>query len=166
MNGGVAIYAGSFDPITFGHLEIIERSKKLFDKLIVAVGNNPTKKTLFTVKERLDMIRNSTNGVEGESYDCLLADYVRRKGAKVLVRGLRSSMDFDYEFQMCMAIKKLAPEIEVVFLFSGQNELHLSSSMVREVAMFGGDVRPFVPPYVAEKLTAKVAKIKSAATFE
>jgi len=165
MNG-IAIYAGSFDPITYGHLEIIERSKKLFNRLIVAVGNNPTKKTLFTIKERIDMIRAVVNGVEVESYDCLLAEYVRKKGAKILIRGLRTSMDFEYEFQMCMAIKKLAPEIEIIYLFSGQNELHLSSSIVREVAMFGGDITPFVPPYVAEKLVSKVAKIKSSIVFE
>ncbi len=154
----VALYPGSFDPITNGHLDIIERGSKIFDRLIVAILVNPHKQTLFTVEERMDMIREVTRTrphVEVDHFEGLLVDYARRRGVHTVVRGLRAVTDFENEFQMALTNRQLNPEFESVFLMTSKEYAYLSATIVREVAQFGGAVDPFVPPYVARRLREK-----------
>ncbi|MSS73812.1 MAG: pantetheine-phosphate adenylyltransferase [Candidatus Latescibacteria bacterium] len=152
----VALYPGSFDPITNGHLDIIERASKIFDRLIVAILVNAQKQTLFTVEERMDMIREVTRPhVEVDHFEGLLVDYARRRGVHTVVRGLRAVTDFEYEFQMALTNRQLNPEFESVFLMTSKEYAYLSATIVREVAQFGGAVDPFVPPYVARRLREK-----------
>jgi len=154
----VAIYPGSFDPITNGHLDIIERSSRLFDRLIVAVLKNPHKKSLFTVEERIEMIKGAVShikNVEVDYFSGLLVDFARKKNAKIIVKGLRAVSDFEYELQMALMNKKLYGEIETVFIMTNTKYSFLSSSIVKEVASFGGCVKDLVPPMVEEKLREK-----------
>lgn len=151
----VAIYPGSFDPVTNGHIDVIERAAGLFDKVIVAVIRNPEKKPQFSLEKRVDMLEKSLaryNNVSVESFDGLLVNYVRKKGANVIVRGLRAVSDFDYEFQMALTNRKMAPEIETVFFMTDYKYSYLSSSFVRQIARLGGDISELVPGPVAEKL--------------
>ena len=155
------IYPGSFDPITYGHIDIIERAAKIADKLIVAVLNNNDKKSLFTVEERLEMINASVgkiNNVEVESFEGLLVDYARKKDARIIIRGLRAVTDFDYELQMAQTNRELYQDIDTLFLFTNLKYSYLSSSAVRQVASFDGDVSKFVTPFVADKLKRKYNK--------
>ncbi|MDF0556995.1 pantetheine-phosphate adenylyltransferase [Kamptonema sp. UHCC 0994] len=148
----IAIYPGSFDPITFGHLDIIERGCKLFEEVIVAVLRNPNKSPLFTVEERIDQIRNSTQhlpNVEIASFEGLTVNYARMRQAKVLLRGLRVLTDFEMELQMAHTNKTLLGEIETVFLATSNEYSFLSSSVVKEIARFGGSVDHLVPKHVA-----------------
>jgi pantetheine-phosphate adenylyltransferase len=148
----LAIYAGSFDPPTLGHLDVIERATRLFDKLIVAVGANSAKSPLFSTEERLQALRAATahlKTVEVDAFSGMLIHYAEERGAKSLVRGLRATADFEYEFQMAMVNRRLAGEIETVFLMTTWEYSYLSSSMVREVAQLGGDYAQLVPPTVA-----------------
>ncbi len=154
----VAAYPGSFDPITNGHMDIIKRSSRCFDKLYVAVFENPAKEPLFTVDERVAMIREECKhlpNVEVTSSQGLLVNFAREKGIRVLVKGLRAVSDFDYEFKMALMNKKLAPEIETMFMMTSSEYLYLSSSLVKEVAAYGGCVRDLVPPSVERKLLSK-----------
>ena len=148
----VAICPGSFDPVTLGHLDIIQRACKIFDKVIVAVPINPSKKTSFTVEERMELLKLATEGlnVEIDSVDGLLADYAKEKGATAIVKGLRAISDFEYEFQMALTNKKLNPELETMFLSTSSEFMFLSSSMVKQVAGFGGDISHFVPECIAD----------------
>ena len=158
MNKHIGIYPGTFDPITRGHLDIIERGLKLFDVLIVAVAGNLTKTPLFDVDERLELIRGEIKGypnVEVESFNCILMDYVREKEASTVLRGLRVISDFEYEFQMALTNRKLAPEIETVFMMTSENHASISSRFIKEIARLGGDVSPFVTPAVAGRLKEK-----------
>lgn len=154
----IGIYPGSFDPITFGHLDIIKRSAKLFDKLIIAVLSNPQKKPLFTVDERIKMIRQSLNDVgdinniEIDSFSGLLIDFARLKHARVIVKGLRAVSDFEYELQMALMNKKLDKHIETVFIMTNSKFSYLSSSIVKEVASFGGCVAGLVPTEVEKQI--------------
>jgi pantetheine-phosphate adenylyltransferase len=151
----IAVYPGSFDPITNGHLDVIERAARLFNKVIVAVSRNPEKMHSFPFSERLQMIKRSVThlkNVSVDSFDGLLVDYVRSKKAKSIVRGLRAVSDFDYEFQMALTNRKMAPGIETVFLMTDYKYSYLSSSFVKQIADLGGDVASFVPPPVARKL--------------
>lgn len=143
----IAVCPGSFDPVTLGHLDIVSRACKIFDKVIVAVPRNPEKKASFTVEERMDMLRIVTKGmnVEIDSVYGLLADYARQKGANAIVKGLRAMTDFEYEFQMALTNKKLNPDLETMFLATSSENMFLSSSMVKQVAGFGGDISHFVP---------------------
>ncbi|HVN67577.1 MAG TPA: pantetheine-phosphate adenylyltransferase [Candidatus Sulfotelmatobacter sp.] len=157
----VAVYPGSFDPITNGHLDIIERASRLFDCVIVAVIHNPEKKPRFSFKERLAMLKESVThcrNVEVESFDGLLVKYVREKKARSVVRGLRAVSDFDYEFQMALSNRKMAPEIETVFLMTDYKYSYLSSSFVKQIASLGGDISGMVPGPVAKRLQRKGAK--------
>jgi pantetheine-phosphate adenylyltransferase len=149
----IAIYPGSFDPPTLGHLDVLDRAARLFDKVIVAVGRNSSKAPMLTVEERVEALRRCCShlpNVEADEFDGLLVEYARKKGASAIVRGLRATADFDYEFQIAMANRRLAGEIETVFLMTKWEHSFLSSSIVREVARLGGDFDQFVPAPVAE----------------
>ena len=157
----VAIYPGSFDPLTNGHVAIIQRGLNLFDRLIVSVANNPQKTPLFTVTERkaflLEAVRNDPR-VEVDSFDGLLVEYARGRGVHTVLRGLRAVSDFDYEFQLANMNRKLLPEFESVFVMTGEDYFYVSSRLVREVAIFGGDVTGLVPPHVAAELRKKALR--------
>ncbi|MCH9055352.1 pantetheine-phosphate adenylyltransferase [Parathermosynechococcus lividus] len=151
----VAVYPGSFDPITFGHLDIIERGTRLFAEVIVAIAHNPQKKALFSVEQRIAQIRAATAhlvNVRVDTFDGLTVEYARSQQAKVLLRGLRVLSDFEYELQMSHTNKSLWPEIETVFLTTSNEYSFLSSSLVKEIARFGGNVRHLVPATVAKDL--------------
>jgi pantetheine-phosphate adenylyltransferase len=156
-----AIYPGSFDPLTNGHLAIIQRGLKIFDRLVVAVANNPDKKPLFTAEERKQLIRDALgNGtgahVEVDSFDGLLVEYAKRRGIHRVLRGLRAVSDFEYEFQLANMNRKLLPDFDTVFVMTGEDYFYVSARLVREVARFGGDVTALVPPNVAEGLRRKL----------
>lgn len=151
----IAIYPGSFDPVTNGHINLIERAARVFDHVVVAVAMNSQKQGLFAVEERLDLLRGVTDGVAGvevDSFEGLLVDYVRRRGARVVIRGLRAVSDFEYEFQMAHMNHKLYPELETVFMVTGADEFYISSQLVKEVARLGGCVDGLVPPTVRDAL--------------
>lgn len=155
----IAICPGSYDPVTKGHMNIIERSAKLFDKVIVTVMYNPEKKAVFTPAERVEMLKIALAGlknVEVEAHSGLVAEYARQKDACALVKGLRAVTDFEYEFQMALTNKKLNPELETIFINTDAKFMYLSSSSAREVAQFGGDLSDFVPaeiiPLMLERL--------------
>ncbi|MBU0581355.1 MAG: pantetheine-phosphate adenylyltransferase [Candidatus Margulisbacteria bacterium] len=153
-----AIYPGSFDPITSGHLDILERADKLFDEVTIAVIENPDKDTLFSVQERLDLIKDSTKHlkhVKVGSFQGLIVDYAQKKGATVLIRGLRAVSDFDYEFQMALTNRRMAPDLETVFLMTGYKHSYLSSSLVRQIAKLGGNIEKMVPLVVEKALKEK-----------
>jgi pantetheine-phosphate adenylyltransferase len=156
----VAIYPGSFDPLTNGHLSLIQRSLKMFDRLIVAIAVNPKKTPLFTEDERRELIREAVNDdrVEVDAFRGLLVDYVKRRNVGVVIRGLRAVSDFEYEFQLANMNRKLAPDIETVFMMTGEDYFYISSQLVREVASFGGDVTGLVPSNVNERLKTKFAR--------
>ncbi len=156
-----AICPGSFDPVTKGHLDIISRATKLFDRVYVAVLSNSAKVPLFTVEERMALLRRSLaelSGVEVITFDGLLADCAKERGAVAIVKGLRAVTDFEYEFQMALTNKKLNPELETLFLNTSAEYMFLSSSIVKEVARCGGDIGDFVHPAVAEEIRKRVYK--------
>lgn len=155
----IALYPGSFDPPTKGHLDLIERAAKLADKLVVAVAVNPSKQPMFSLEERLDLLRRSVGanlGVEFAAFEGLLADYARKIGAQFLVRGLRGVGDFEHELQMATMNRQLHPGLETVFLVPTSGLTYVSASLVREVARFGGDVSQLVDPIVAAALAERV----------
>jgi len=156
----IAVYPGTFDPITNGHIDIIIRAAKLFDRIIVAVGENPQKSPTFTHTERVDMVKKVVDSlglpnVEVDHFCGLLAEYASRKGVTAIIRGLRAVSDFEYEFQMALANRKLFPRAETVFLMPSQSFVYLSSSIVKIIAQNGGDVSQFVPKEVEEMLMKK-----------
>jgi len=158
-----AIYPGSFDPITNGHVDIIERGLKVFDRIVVAVLKNPKKATLFTTKERVRMIQDlfaSKKEVEVRAFDGLLVDFARAQGTNVVIRGLRAISDFEYEFQMALMNRSLAPDIETFFMMPSVHYSFLSSNLVREVAGLGGSVEGLVPGPVARRLRQKLGGSK------
>jgi pantetheine-phosphate adenylyltransferase len=156
----VAIYPGSFDPLTNGHLSLIQRGLQMFDRVIVAVAFNPKKVPLFTVEERRQLIREACpdERVEVDAFQGLLVEYAKQRGVNVLLRGLRAVSDFEYEFQLANMNRKLAPGIETVFMMTGEDYFYISSQLVREVASLGGDVEGLVPPSVLARLKAKYAQ--------
>lgn len=157
----ISIYPGSFDPITNGHIDIIERAAKLSDKLIVAVLNNSEKKPLFSVNERLEMIKDAIKdikNVEVDSFEGLTVDYCKKKNANIMIRGLRAVTDFEYELQLAHTNRELNNEVDTVFLLADMNYSYLSSSTVRQVSEYGGDVSKFVTAFVEEKLKEKYSK--------
>ncbi|HMS34712.1 MAG TPA: pantetheine-phosphate adenylyltransferase [Ignavibacteria bacterium] len=158
-----AVYPGTFDPVTNGHLDIIERACELFDKVIVSIAVNPNKNPLFSEKERIDMIKKVTahlNNVEVDTFKGLLVRNAENKKAGVIIRGLRAISDFEYEFQMSLTNKKLNPDINTVFLMPNEKYSFLSSSLVRELASYDANVKEFLPEYVLNKLKAKFRKKK------
>ena len=156
----IGICPGSFDPVTLGHMDIITRACRIFDKVIVAVPINPDKHFSFTVEERMDMLRTVTAGmgVEVDSVGGLLVDYAREKGATAIVKGLRAVSDYDYEFQMALANKQLNPEVETMFLPTRVENMFLSSSLVKQVAGFGGDISHFVPECLLERINERLCR--------
>ena len=157
----IAICPGSFDPITKGHLDIVNRACKLFDKVIIAVSINPLKQGSFTFDERVELIRLCTghlDNLEVVQIHGLLADYVSEVGACAIVKGLRAVSDFEYEFQMALANKKLNPLAETVFLTTAEQNLYLSSSLIKQIASFGGDISEFVPPQALALIEKKLGK--------
>ena len=158
----IAVCPGSFDPITNGHLDIIARAAKLFDRVIVCVLKNPAKTGSFSVEERLDIIRRSCahiENVEVDSFNGLLVDYAHSKGACAIVKGLRAVSDFEYEMQMSMANKKLNENIDTVYLNTASEYMFLSSSVVKQIAMFGGEIGEFVPAAILEDVKAKLCGV-------
>lgn len=157
----LAIYPASFDPITNGHLDVIDRALRLFDRLIIAVAYNVEKKGAFSRDERIAMVEESVRGrgnIEIDVIEGLLVDYARRRGARIVIRGLRGLSDFEYEFEMALMNKHMYPELETVFLVSDEKWFYLSASRMRELASFGADIREFVPPSVAERLRDKFGR--------
>ena len=158
MASVTAVYPGTFDPITNGHLDIIERASTLFDKVIVTVALNSSKTPLFSKDERKEMIENVTSGFDNVSvdvFDGLLVDYAQKMNAGVVIRGLRAVSDFEYEFQMSLTNRKLAPDVTTIFLMPNEKYTYLNSSLIRELAKFNADISDFVPEYVKQKLRAK-----------
>ncbi len=156
-----AIYPGSFDPLTNGHLSLIQRGLKMFDSLIVAIAVNPKKQPLFSVAERKELIRGAVGPdprVEIDDFEGLLVDYAKRRSQTVVLRGLRAVSDFEFEFQLANMNRRLDPNLETVFMMTGEDYFYISSNLVREVASFGGNVEGAVPPNVLEKLRQKYAK--------
>ena len=156
----VAIYPGSFDPITNGHLDVLRRATSMFDEVIVGVAPNDEKHPLFTTPERVALTRAAVQGIPGttvEEFDGLLVDYAHQKQARVLVRGLRAVSDFEYEFQMALMNRRLAPQVETIFLMTKDEYMFISSRMVKQIALLGGDVSDFVPAVVKQALQAKLA---------
>jgi pantetheine-phosphate adenylyltransferase len=154
----IAVYPGSFDPITNGHLDIIQRSSQVFDKVIVAVVKNHSKKPLFTMEERMELIQKAVvdlPNVEVDSFDGLLVNYVAVKGAQVIIKGLRALSDFEYEFQMALLNRKLQPEVETMFMMTSYQYSYLSSSMVKEIASLGGSIKDLVPDTILNDITNK-----------
>lgn len=159
----VAVYPGSFDPVTYGHIDIIERASRLFEVVIVAVFSNPDKAPLFSVAERVEMLRESCAylpNVEVDSFAGLQIDYARRRNARVIVRGLRAFIDFDYELQMAQMNKKLEPHVETVFITTSSNYAYVSSRIVKEIALFGGCVEGLVPDSVGRRLVDVLRRAK------
>lgn len=158
----IAVYPGSFDPVTNGHIDIIERGLKLFDKIIVAILNNPAKKALFSVAERVEMLEASlkrhSNDIEVDVFNGLLVDYAEKKNAYAILRGMRAVSDFEYEFQLALMNRKLNREIQTVFLMTGLRWIFTSSSIIKEAAFFDGDISSMVPDVVFKKLKQKFSK--------
>jgi pantetheine-phosphate adenylyltransferase len=158
MSSKIAVYPGTFDPITNGHLSILTRALKIFDKLIIALLNNPQKIPLFTMDERIQMIREVLKdqlNVEIDSYNGLLVDYVVSKRSNAIIRGLRAMSDFEYEFQMALMNRKLNREVQSIFLMTDYKWFYTSSTIIKEAASLGGDVSGLVPPIVCKKLKEK-----------
>jgi len=154
----LAVYPGSFDPVTNGHIDILEKTSKIFDKIIVAVVHNVSKKALFTLDERVELIRESTkhlNNIEVECFSGLLANYLRDREACAIIRGLRTVADFEYEMHMAMINKRLIPDVDTIFIMSDSSNIFVSSSIIKEAALLGGDVSELVPEIVKLKLEAK-----------
>jgi pantetheine-phosphate adenylyltransferase len=157
-----AVYPGSFDPLTFGHLDVVERSVRLFDRVVMAILTNPAKEALFSVEERCDMIdkavRKRFPNVEVDVFHGLLVDYVKEKNAQVIVRGIRAVTDYEYEFQMALMNRRLAPGVETVFMMPAEQYSYLSSRLVKEIASLGGSVEGLVPPQVEKRLRKRFRK--------
>lgn len=159
MNNSLAICPGSFDPVTYGHLDIICRAAKMFDKVIVVVASNKNKTSSFTPQERVEMIKKcipDLNNVTVEAHSGLLADFAAQKGAKAIVKGLRAMSDFEYEFQMALTNKKLNPDVETLFLTTSSENMYVSSSMVKQIASMGGDISLFVPEVIEKDIIERI----------
>lgn len=160
----LAVYPGTFDPITNGHLDLIERGSRIFDQVIVAILDNPEKQPLFSLEERVELIRGAVGDLENvrvDTFDGLLVDYTRRCGAQVIVRGLRAVSDFEYEFQMALMNRRLGPDVETVFMMPAEAYSYLSSRLVKEVASLGGDIKGLVPETVARAMDRRLRERRS-----
>lgn len=160
-----AIYPGTFDPVTLGHLDVIRRAARIFDRLLVAVAVHPRKQLWFDLEQRVNLLRQSVRGIPGVeivSFDGLLVDFARQKGAHVVIRGLRAFTDFEYEFQMALSNRKLASDIETLFLMTSETHSYFSSTAVREICELGGDTSGFVPPPVQRALRKRRESVQAA----
>ena len=159
----IAVYPGTFDPITMGHLDIIHRGLNLFDKVVIAIAVNSAKTPLFSIEERIQMTRDcfpdQAQNIEVDTVDGLLVDYAYKKGARAIIRGLRAVSDFDYEFQLALMNRRIEREVETVFLMTGFRWIYISSTIIKEAARYGGDVSGLVPDHVCEKLREKFLKV-------
>jgi pantetheine-phosphate adenylyltransferase len=154
-----AIYPGTFDPVTYGHIDLIKRARNIFDEVIVAVARHSSKAPLFTVEERVALLRRATRSLRGvvvDQFESLVVDYVRRKRARVMIRGLRMLSDFEYEFQMALTNRKLADAVETIFMMPSESYAYVSARLIKEAAALGADLSAFVPPFVAEALRQKL----------
>lgn len=154
-----AIYPGSFDPVTYGHLDLIKRALSIFDEIIVVVAINTEKQTLFTIDERLDFMHRAVShlkGVQVESLEGLTVEYAVAKKAKTIIRGLRATSDFDYEFQLALTNRRLSKQVDTVFLMPSESHFYLSSRLIKEIALLKGDISDYVPSYVAKKIKEKL----------
>jgi pantetheine-phosphate adenylyltransferase len=162
MTERVGVYPGTFDPITLGHLDIIRRATHLVDRLVIGVTTNPAKQPLFSVAERLDMVRRETTGIQGKievvDFDSLLMDFAEREGASIIIRGLRAAGDFEYEFQMAGMNQQLNSHIETVFLMAAVSLQPIASRLVKEIARYGGSIEKFVTPAVAADVARQLAR--------
>jgi len=157
----IGVYPGTFDPVTYGHIDIIKRSLKIFDKVILAVAPNPQKAPLFNIVERVSMVQEATRGLKNlqiEQFDGLLVDFAKRQGGIAVIRGLRAVSDFEYELQIALMNRKLDAEVETVFMMPSQEYIYLTSSLVKAVASYGGEIKDFVPDCVLKKLKEKLWK--------
>jgi len=157
-----AVYPGTFDPITLGHIDLVKRAAKMFDRIIVAVANNPEKNTLFSLSERIDLVKQvfaNIKNIEIKSFDGLLTEFARKQNCNIVLRGLRVVSDFDYELQMASMNRKLIPELETIFLTPEDNYIYVASSLVRTIAKEHGDLSHFVPPVIEQALKEKLKKI-------
>ncbi|MGZ8345940.1 MAG: pantetheine-phosphate adenylyltransferase [Allosphingosinicella sp.] len=159
----IGVYPGTFDPITLGHMDIIRRAVNMVDRLVIGVTTNPSKSPMFALEERLAMVERETLGLDGDvrivSFDSLLMDFAEREGASMIVRGLRAVSDFEYEFQMAGMNQQLNDDIETVFLMADVSLQAIASRLVKEIAIYGGDVSHFVPPRVAQDVSARVQQL-------
>ncbi len=156
-----AIYPGSFDPVTNGHLDVIQRAVRVFDRVVVAVANNTSKKAIFSISERVNLLKIATKGIKGvevDTFDSLIIEYARYKRIHVLIRGLRMTSDFDYEFQIALTNRRLAGDIETVFLMPSEQVSFVSSSLLKEVASLNADISSFVPKVVERKLKQRLCR--------
>ncbi len=163
-----AVCPGSFDPITYGHMDILGRASLLFDKVVVAVMVNPDKKPVFTVDERLEMIKKATcelDNIEVKSFDGLLADFAKINNAQAIIKGLRAVTDFEYEFQMSLVNRKLNPDVDTIFINSSAEYMYLSSSAVKTIARFGGDISDFVPECIRDQIRERLTATNLASEF-
>ena len=155
----IAIYPGSFDPITYGHLDIIKRAVRIFDKVIVAVAHNSEKNPLFNISERVELLKKATRnikGVEIDDFQGLVVEYVKRKKLRVVIRGLRMISDFEYEFQMALTNRKLSQDVETIFMMPSESYSYLSSKLIKETAALGANLKGFVPAFVEEAIKLKM----------
>jgi len=156
-----AVYPGTFDPVTYGHIDLIKRAARIFDKVIVAVARNKSKDPLFSVAERVAILKDATAGMKNvvvDEFDGLVVKYVKRTGANVMIRGLRMISDFEYEFQMALTNRKLAPDIETVFMMPHEDYSYVSSKLIKEAASLGADMSNFLPGKAASLLKSKIAR--------
>ncbi|MGI4948436.1 MAG: pantetheine-phosphate adenylyltransferase [Janthinobacterium lividum] len=166
VRGGlrVGVYPGTFDPVTLGHMDIIRRGARLVDRLVVGVTTNPSKSPMFTVEERMASVRREVSGIDGDvsvtSFDMLLMDFATREGAGIIVRGLRAVADFEYEYQMAGMNQQINDSVETVFLMADVGLQPIASRLVKEIALFGGEIAPFVPPAVRDEVVARVATLR------
>jgi len=154
-----AIYPGTFDPVTYGHIDLIQRARKIFDEVIVAVAHNPGKGPLFSVEERVALLRRATRSLRGvtvDHFDSLVVDYARRKGTRVVIRGLRMLSDFEYEFQMALTNRKLSSAVETIFMMPSESFSYVSARLLKEAGELGADLSAFVPPSVAKALRERL----------
>ncbi len=154
-----AIYPGSFDPVTYGHIDLIIRARKIFDQVIVAVAPNSSKEPLFSVKERVALLKKATQSMDGvtvDSFNTLVVDYIRQKQARVMIRGLRMVSDFEFEFQLALTNRKLSEDVETIFMMPSEAYATISSRLIKEAASLGADLSSFVPPFVADAMRKKL----------
>jgi pantetheine-phosphate adenylyltransferase len=163
MTARIGVYPGTFDPVTLGHMDIIRRGAKLVDRLVIGVTTNPSKSPMFTIEERMATVRREVADVDGDievvAFDSLLMDFAERQGAKVIVRGLRAVADFEYEYQMAGMNQQINPRVETVFLMADVALQPIASRLVKEIALYGGNIVKFVPEAVREEVVARVEKI-------